>query len=110
MIQAKRLKRIKQYDVQVTCQPAMLKGVIQNEDLAFEFFDGDARELDAISSLEVGAIGQVVFQYKGFIIWTMGRPISPTGDDHADAMPPKPARHPFDHRRLASASQSEVPD
>ena len=65
MPQTKRLEGIEQHHVDVACQPAMLKTVVEHDQLALELVGGDAGQGHAIGILQMGHVGQVFLEDHG---------------------------------------------
>src|SRR5262249_30720461 len=62
------VRRVDQHQVELPRKPAVLKAVVEDEDFAFEFLEGQLRELDAIRALQVRDIGQVLFEDHRLIV------------------------------------------
>jgi hypothetical protein len=68
MLEAERFQGVEQYDIQISRQAAMLKAVVEKDQLRFQFFDGDSRAGHAIGVLNVRHVGQFLLQLLGFVV------------------------------------------
>ena len=46
----------------------MLKAVVEQDELRFQFFDGDFRGRHAVGILHVRHVGQLLLQLPGFVV------------------------------------------
>jgi hypothetical protein len=105
-----RVGRINEDHVERSAEPTVLESVIQNEELAFKFFESDPCEGDTVGTLQVWDIGKVLFEEKSFIVGSVGRAVTSTEDGDAKVVLAKPVGDPFDDGRLARASDGEIAD
>ena len=111
MPKSKRLQRIDDDDIQIAMDAAMLKRIVEQNQLAIEFLDRHLRGGDAIGILNVRHVGELLLQFESFVVPRPGFGAVAAADDrHPHAALPEPAGQPFDQRRFARAAKREIPD
>ena len=84
--EAKRLQRIDDDDIQIAMDAPMLKRVVEQNQLAIEFLDRHLRRRDAVGILNVRHVGQLLLQFKSFVVPRAGFGAVAAADDrHAHA-------------------------
>ena len=111
VIKAKRLHGVEQHDVQIASDPAVLKGVVQEDELAIQLFHGRTSCSHPIGILPLRHVGQLLFQFQRLVVFRTGLgPIAPADHGYSKAPTAKPSGEPLDHRRLAGSAQGEIAD
>jgi len=111
VFEAERFEGVDENDVEIAVDATMLEGIVEEDHLAAEFFDGDGRGADSIGVLQVGNVGQLVFEFNGFVVAASGFgavAAADKGDTHA--LVSEEPGDPCNHRRLAGSAEGEIAD
>ena len=68
MVETKRLKSIQQYNIQIAGEAAVLKAVVQRDDLAGKLANRVFGRRDAIGILHVRHIWELMLQFQCFVV------------------------------------------
>ena len=107
MTEAPGIGGVEKDDVQVASQTAMLKAIVQQQDVALQFIDGNSSDGDAVGTLQMGHLGQVLFQNQSLIVGAGVRSVAPAEDRHLIVLA-KQIRQVLDAGGLAGASGGQV--
>ncbi len=110
MVAAERVESVDDDDVEITLKSAMLKSIIQEQQLAVVFSDGLACGLDTIGTLHVRDFRKLLSELSGFVVGARGGPVTTTDDGRADLAVAVPVGDPCGQWRLARATQGEIAD
>src|SRR5438552_2019250 len=110
MAVAPRVGGVEQHEVEVTSEAAMLEAIVEKEHFALEFFHGGDREGGAVGPLQVGHVGQVLFEHQGLVVEAPLAAVTTAEDGDAAVALPEPGGDILDAGRLAGAAGGEVAD
>ena len=87
----------------------MLESVVQDDQLRFQFLDGDFSGGHAVGILQVRHVGEFLLQFAGLVVPPafLG-PITAADNRHAHLMIAKPSGDPLDQRRFARPAQGDI--
>ena len=109
MIEAEGFQGVQQDDIQIADQAAMLETIVEDDQLRFQFLDGDSSGGHAIGVLHVRHVGEFLLQLPGLVVAAafLGS-VTAAYDRHANLMPPKPSGDPFDQRRFTRSAERYI--
>ena len=110
MAVAEGLQCVDEDNIQISVQAAVLKAVVQNDELRVEFVNRGLSSCDSIWVLNVRNVRQPLLKLHRFVV---GRPVfcaiaaACQGNSHVSLT--KPASQPGDHRCFSRAARRNVP-
>ncbi len=106
-----RLQGIQEHDVQIAAEAAMLKTVVQHDQVRSEGGNGLPCGGHAVGVLQVRHVGERLLQFAGLVVGLARRgPITTANHRHTNAAVGEPAAEPADQGRLAGAAEGQVAD
>src|SRR5215207_9180057 len=107
MAEAPGVGGVKEYDVEVAGQPAVLEPVVENEHLALALLDSSGGEGDAIRPLEVRHVGEVLFQDERLVVAAAVGSVAAAEDGDEGVALAVEARDVLDEGGLTGAADAE---
>ena len=109
IIETPGIAGVDQHDVEVACEPAMLKAVVKNQELAAEFLSRHGRRGNAVGALQMRHIGTKCLEDPRLIIHPVGPgPVATADEADARTAFAKPARDEGSQRCLAGSAGRQV--
>ncbi len=108
MLQAERLEGVNQHQVNVVRKPAMLKAVVEHDQLGLDLEHRNSSQRNSVGPLEMRNVGQVFLEHPPFVIQSALLAITTAENRDADSAPAKPARDPLDHGGFSGTAQRQV--
>jgi hypothetical protein len=111
MAKSKRAAGVDQYDVQVAPQTPMLKTIVHQDQLSFQFSDRDFGGANTVGILHVWHIGQPLMQFSCFVVFIgIAATVSAADDTDAYVAAAKPFGQGCDQRRFPGAPGGQISD
>ena len=111
MLEAERLERVEQYDIQIARQPAVLETVVEQHDVRMIFGDRSSCGCHAISILHVRNARQRLGEFQRFVILLTSRSaVAAAHNRHVEPVLLYSACEPFYNRGFAGAAEREIAD